>query len=236
MPVTQNPTPARRYLKPLIALIAATALLLIAGCGGDDESTTTAASTPTTEATTPATTTEDEGGDSGKGEDDGKGSSGGEEPKTVKQADAPPVETIGAPKAPKGGDDSIHTFGKEASEEDLRGAAAVLNGYLQARVKKDWALSCAYMAEAMTEQLMQLAQQAPEAEDMDCAQVVEAMSGHLDKKSRKRMADIQIGTARVDGDRAFVLYKEAGVGWMLMPMAREDGEWKVTAIAGSVLP
>lgn len=233
--VTQSSESRRRSLKPLIALLIAAALLLVAGCGGDDE-TTTAASTPTAETTTSSTTTDDESGEGSEKSDKGDKDPAEKEPETVSQADAPPVETIEAPKAPKGGDDSIHTFGKEASDEDLRGAAAALNGYLEARVKQDWALSCAYMASAMTEQLTMLIQQNPEAEDMDCAEIVEAMSGHLDKKSRKRMADIQIGTARVDGDRAFVLYKESGVGWMMMPMAREDGEWRVTAIAGSVLP
>src|SRR5690606_7031231 len=152
-----------------------------AGCGGDDE-TTTAASTPPAESTE-ATTTEGSSDDAGKDADSGqKQDSGEKEPETVKQADAPPVETIGAPKPPKGGDDSIHTFGKEAGEQDLRGAAAALNGYLQARVKKDWALSCAYMSSGMVDQLMQLMQQNPETENMDCAEIVEAMSGHLDKK------------------------------------------------------
>jgi hypothetical protein len=231
IPVTDLPKPVRRSIKPLIALLALAAMLLVAGCGGDDESTTTA-------ATPPATTTAsgDKGSGDEKGSDKDKSSDDGKEPKTVSQKDAPPVETIGAPKPPKGGDDSIHTFGKEASEADLRGSAAALNGYLQARVKRDWALACAYMSSGISEQLTQLAQQAPEGKDLDCAGILEAMSAHLDKKSLKRMASIKIGTARVDGDRAFVLYKEAGVGWMMMPMQRENGEWRVAAIAGSVLP
>lgn len=230
-------SPKPLVTKPLVILATAVVALLIAGCGGDDETTTTAASTPT-ETTTPTTTTDGGEGNSGKGKGNSDGDSEAKEPEVVKQADAPPVEAIGAPKAPKGGDDSIHNFGKEASEADLRGASAVLNGYLQARVKQDWDLSCAYMSDAMISQLTQLMQQNPEAaaEDMDCGEVVEGLSAHLDKKSRQRMADIQIGAARVEDDRAFVLYKQAGMGWVFMPMIREDGEWRVTAIAGSALP
>ena len=46
---------------------------------------------------------------------------------------------------------------------------------------------------------------------------------------------IEFGELRIDGDSAFLIFKSTAIPNGFLPMAREDGEWKVAAIAGSSL-
>lgn len=68
-----------------------------------------------------------------------------------------------------------------------------------------------------------------------CAAVLAGLSAAVPAAARREGADAEAAALRGEGDRAFLLYQGPhGVDYF-MPMAREDGAWKVAAIAPSPL-
>jgi hypothetical protein len=56
------------------------------------------------------------------------------------------------------------------------------------------------------------------------------------KKSMKEEAQkADVGSLRTEGDRAFVIYQGIGGTILAMPMANEEGAWKVASLAGTPL-
>jgi len=45
-------------------------------------------------------------------------------------------------------------------------------------------------------------------------------------------AEADVGSLRVEGERSFVIYTGVGGTVLAMPMANEDGEWKVASLSG----
>jgi len=52
-------------------------------------------------------------------------------------------------------------------------------------------------------------------------------------KEEAQKADL--GSLRIEGDRAFVIYSGPGKTILAMPMANEEGAWKVASLAGTPL-
>jgi hypothetical protein len=48
-------------------------------------------------------------------------------------------------------------------------------------------------------------------------------------------AQVEVLSLRVEGDRAFLVYKGPGDAVAAIPMAKEDGAWKVGAMAATPL-
>ena len=128
---------------------------------------------------------------------------------------------------------TVVEFGVEAGPEDFDAVAAALHGYLDAKEAQDWELSCEYMS---TEAVDSIAQFAPEPEEMDCPELLEEFSSGTAPEILRRLAVADVGSVRIEGDQAHALYTGAkGLGFF-MPMVLEDGQWKVRALAPSMLP
>lgn len=145
----------------------------------------------------------------------------------------------------KGGDNSIQEFGGEGGGSELAQAAAALHGFLDARATGDWKRACANMAAGVTKSLEQLAgaahslpgkkgKNAPK--HIGCPQLLAAMSTGMPAYVKRDLAKADVGALRVEGERAFLLFRGAHHTNYFMPMAREAGKWKVAAIAASALP
>lgn len=234
-------------------LIAAIAVLLVAfglaACGGgDDDSGSTAADSGSqgqSESTDGAK--QGDAGKSGEGKSgdgreesdssgDGDGQSGGSGSNdfTPKQHN----DSGGGAQQfrQKGGDNSVQEFGEEAGEEEFDAAAVALHNFLDARAEGNWTAACDYMSKAIVESFEKLAAQAKQIDATSCAGILEKLTNPAAKKSMKAEAEkANVGSLRVEGDRSFVIYTGISGTVLAMPMANEDGDWKVASLAGTPL-
>jgi hypothetical protein len=131
------------------------------------------------------------------------------------------------------GDNSVQEFGREAPASERESAAAALHGFFDAWVAHRWKTACFYMSAGVVITLGRLAalgENAPQG--AGCPQLFAGLSSGSDAKAIGRAAQIDVGSLRVKGERGFVLYHGAGGAAYAMPMARENGDWKVGALEG----
>ncbi len=201
--------------KPLLASLLGALLALGIVAGGDDGGD--GSGTGSTAATTQETpgSTAPEGGGSGQAGASQEGSAAFRTP---------------------GGDNSIQNFGEEADASELEAASTALSGFLEARADSDWAAQCEYLAAAAVKPLEQLSTQSPQLKGKDCAAVLEALSGDLPASTRANTLTGGVASLRFEGERGFALYHgPEGVDYF-MPMAKENGEWKVASLAPTEFP
>ncbi len=136
-----------------------------------------------------------------------------------------------------GGDNSIQNFGEEADASQVDAASAALANYLEARSEDDWASQCAYLAQGAVAPLEELASRSPRFKGEGCAAVLSGLMAGTPASSRANtLTTGAIASLRFEGDRAFALYHGArGIDYFV-PMVKEDGEWKVGALAPSEFP
>jgi hypothetical protein len=95
---------------------------------------------------------------------------------------------------------------------------------------------CASLAKAAVAPIEQLAARTPQLRGNGCAKVLEKLTARAPSSTRKNTLSGGIASLRVEGDRGFALYHGTGGVDYFVPMAKEDGEWKVGAIAPSEFP
>jgi hypothetical protein len=219
----------------LTATVAATLLLALGagGCGDDGDSS----------ATAPPAASE------GKADDRAVAPEPTERQATEKDApagaDRPPAEP--PPSGTRqdsgggveqfvtpGGDNSVQEFGSEAGEAEFDEAAAALHAFLDAWAAGEWGAACDNLADEVVESLGQLASssKSPELEGASCPQLLRALAGTRTAEARAEVAIADVGAMRVEGDRAFLLYRGAGKTPFAIPVTKEDDGWKVGALAG----
>ena len=135
-----------------------------------------------------------------------------------------------------GGDNSIQDFGEEPDREEIDAADTVLSNYMRARAEDDWKGQCAGLAAATMAPLEKLAAQAAQFKAEGCAPILEALLSDSPASTRANTMTAGIASLRVEGDRAFALYHGAEDVDYFVPMVKEDGEWKIGAIAPSEFP
>jgi hypothetical protein len=136
----------------------------------------------------------------------------------------------------KGGDNSIQEFGSEVEGSEFEEAAAALHGFLDARAAGDWGAACSYMSKGVVESFKQLAAQSKQAGSTSCASILEALTNPAAKQAMQAEADqANVGSLRTEGERAFLIYTGYEKTVFAMPMAQEDGGWKVASLAGTPL-
>jgi len=228
--------------RPLIALTAALlAAMLLAACGGSSDSgSTSSASTGAGEAVgnnkEGAEGGEKGGSGSGKGKaeagDGKKGSDGKPKPDV-----ATPLKVTGGGSRQyvvKGGDNSIQEFGEEAGESELQEAAEAVHGFFVARAEGRWADACSHLSASLLKQLEHLAEK---SERSSCASFLASFTTQLPPATWREITTVDAGSLRNEGERAFLIYYGAPQKTVYaMPLASEDGEWKVGALAGNALP
>ena len=134
----------------------------------------------------------------------------------------------------KGGDNSIQMSGVEGPAAERVQAAKVAKAYFDARAAGEWARACSYLMEPLERQLLAFGDQA-RGRELDCAAVMRAFTARVPDRVLREAADIRVISLRVNGDGAFLLYRDGTGEAMVLAMGREDGFWKVGAIAGNAL-
>jgi hypothetical protein len=234
----------RRAPKTLAAALVA--LLLAVGavaCGGGDDSDSTATEAVGQQSQTDnasqggeSKTDNADGGDSNASNSDGGGQSGGGDASDFvprKHSDS----GGGAEQFKvKGGDNSVQEFGEEADSKELDEAAVALHNFLDARAEGNWAAACRYMASAVIESLEEVAARAKQNDDASCGGILERLTNPAAAQSLKEeAAKANVGSLRIEDERAFVIYTGIAGTILAMPMANEGGEWKVASLAGTPL-
>jgi hypothetical protein len=216
--------------------IAVLLALFLVACGGDDDDSA---------ATDPTGVAQSQDGDSsGGGDEEGKRKSG--EDSSGSGGEGAGSDGSGARKhddsgggsaqfKTRGGDNSVQEFGEEASEPEFDQAAEAVHGFFDARVRGDWKAACSYLASDVTESLKQLTGNSKELADADCATTLETISEGAPQAAFVAAAEADVGSLRIEGDQAFVIYRGAKDAILAMPMKEEDGTWKVASLAGTPL-
>jgi cobalamin biosynthesis protein CobT len=222
------------------------ALLLalgVAACGGGDDSDSTANETAgqQSQADNDASQGGDQGNDGGSGDsgsstdnsDAGEGQSGDRAASDFtprKHSDS----GGGAEQFKvKNGDNSVQEFGAEGDTSEFDAAAEAFHNFLDARAEANWEAVCGYISETIVESLEKLAAKAKTIEDESCGGILAKLVNPAAKETMKTEAEeADVRSLRTDGDRAFLLYTDSDGSVFSMPMANEDGAWKVASIAG----
>jgi hypothetical protein len=135
-----------------------------------------------------------------------------------------------------GGDNSVQEFGEEADSEEFDEAAVALHNFLDARAEGNWAAACQYMSKAVTESFEKLAARAKKIDDTSCGGVLEKLTNPgAAQLMKEEAAKANVGSLRIEDEQAFVIYTGIDDMVLAMPMANEDGDWKVASLAGTPL-
>lgn len=224
--------------------VALVVLLLgwgLVACGGGDDS-----DTGTTDAAQTQTSTE--GGQAGSGDGGSDVARANVTPKPGGEGDSKDSSAEFSPKQHqdsgggaeqfrvKGGDNSVQEFGGEAEGTEFDEAATALHNFLDARAAGAWAAACEYMAESVIESLQELATQSQQLKGAACAAILGKLTNPAAKDLLHEEAErADVGSLRVEGERGFVLFHGPDGEVLVVPMAREDGTWKVAALASTPL-
>jgi hypothetical protein len=235
----------KRPLAVLVVAVLAAALLAACGGSGSSSSSSTSAGNPgggsTTDSAAQSQRPSDEaeagknqgGGKSQSGQAGGNGSSG----KSVEEVETP-LKVSGGGSAQfrtKGGDNSIQEFGDESSESELQEAAEAVHSFYVFRAAEQWGKACSYLAKSNVEQLEQLARQARQSMNTDCATVLKAFTRPLAASVEREITTVDAGSLRHEGEQGFLIYYGAGHVKYAMPLRDEGDSWKVAALSGTTL-
>ena len=226
------------FAAALVALLA----LALAACGGDEDGTTqSTASAPAEPAgggergDREAGSDSDQSGDKASGKPDGgalSASPPGSADAAAQRESGGGAEQFRVP----GGDNSIQEFGAEASDAEREEAAAVLRAFLAAHAARDWATLCSHLSQRMRDQLEQLIAGSPELKGKGCEAAVDAILADSTAAERAELTQADVGSLRVEGERAFILYHGARGRDYSILLEREDGAWKASALLPTTFP
>lgn len=125
------------------------------------------------------------------------------------------------------GDNSIPTYGSEASGSQRASAEAALSHYLSARAAGDWSAACAQMAAQVQKQLALLA---GASQGKGCAAAYATLSKRIPASARANPLAAGLSALRVKSPHAFALFYGPHEQRYMMPMEEEGGAWKVTQL------
>lgn len=164
----------------------------------------------------------------------------GEEDGTVAPESAPSAAapTQGGSKAgegepSRGGEASIEDFGEEAEGSERAAILDAFSAYLNALAGKEYAAACSYLAASVHSSLRQFVPAPLKAKG--CPALLPRLLAPTAPAIAREQAEGKIAKVRIDADRAFVVFHAPGAKLYQLPMAREDGGWKSTLVAASVL-
>jgi hypothetical protein len=132
-----------------------------------------------------------------------------------------------------GGEKSIEGFGAEATGGSRVALLGAFRAYLKAIATRHYPIACSYLASSVRHSLSQLV-----AKGSGRGRCIAGLVGLL-SPSAAAIARAQsaggIAKARVEGGRAFVVFRAPGAKLYQLPMVREGGRWKTSLVAASVL-
>lgn len=184
------------------ALLATAALLALAGCGGGGDDTTAATDTVQQREETTATTD----------------SSTRPDPRPGSKAAAAGVPTS------KQADNSIQTWGVEASEAEREEAIADVQGYLDARAARSWKVACSHLAAEQRAEYTQIG-------NGSCTSGIDLFTEQAPDRALQEEAEIEVLSFRSGGGFGFLIYERRDDGKVYATAVKpEEGEWKIVSV------
>lgn len=212
---------------PLTALAVGAALVLIGcGSGGGQDSTTASSQTPS--ASTGSTSS------NGHNTPNPQRPSSNQQAKQQKPPSDLPPPTPGsqaaAPGVPtsKEGDNSIQTWGLEASDAEREEATATLQRYLDARAAGNWSTVCQLLAAKPRREQEQFGGGA------SCAKAMASFAADASPATLREEAEIEVLSFRVGKKYAFLIYRRPD-GIFATALTREGGDWKLISVTPNPL-
>ncbi len=163
----------------------------------------------------PACGGEDESGSSRAGDD------GGQASETKASAPQSPAQ-------------SVRSYGAEADGEDETSIATVVKDFYAAKAAGHGAQVCTLLARATREALIETLAQSGRGKG--CGAILAPLLADQAPQYRDRIAGVEVTGARVRDDRGLALIHIEAIPEEVIPVRREDGSWKVAALAGSEIP
>jgi hypothetical protein len=224
-------------LPPLALALAFVVVLALAGCGGGSDGNTTASGSGSRSQGSTATTTSQAGGKQGGAS---KPASSAAKPLDTSNLPSPQEGSKkAAPGVPvsKGGDNSIQTWGTEASASEREQATSVVRAFLNARADSNWARACSYLAAKPLKEFEGLIKGSKKKGNAACAETMKALSRGVPPSAFDDEARIDyVLSLRVDKDTAFLIYTRSGTNKIYATaLGYEDGAWKVISVGPTVL-
>jgi len=156
----------------------------------------------------------------------GGGAGGGTEGARTPRA-APGVPTS------SGGDNSIQTWGHEASAAARRAVAGVVHAFLDARARADWARACGYLA---AEQRRSFEGGLEGSRRISCAKGMAELAAGVPARAFEEEARIgRVLSLRLGGGRGFLIYTRPDGGVYATAVRLEGGAWKVVSVGPTAL-
>jgi hypothetical protein len=225
-------------MKPVVSFVIAALVFGVVGCGADGEPTGGPGKREL--GTAPANATDANGN---------KTADARPKTSTAPKASKPPADPGPYAPAEPGdrydpsasdgkvqGDGSIQRFGDAASTDEARAAVAAAVGFYDARAQGDWARACGLMTSGIQKQLIRTFGRSARAEDRGCPEILAALAGGLPRQLRVEQArTVRFTGLRAEGERGFALFTSDSIPHGFVPMARQDGQWRVAALSGSAL-
>jgi hypothetical protein len=132
----------------------------------------------------------------------------------------------------EGGEEDVEEFGTEAEGAAKHTASAAEQRYLSAVAERDYAAACALLSKSLTGSLEAMVKPGRE---LACGQILERLLSPTASRVSAQQADGEVFKVRVEGDRAIVVFHAPGARLWALPLSREGGAWKVTALGASIL-
>jgi hypothetical protein len=219
--------------RPPILVAFATAAILVpvlAGCGGggegDTAATTSGASTsPQTATGSQAPSAEQNGGAQSQ-----SGSSASQNSSTANLPPPRPGSKAAAPGVPTSdeGDNSIQTWGLEASDAEREEATTTIQRYLDARAAGNWSTVCQLLAAKPRREQEQFGGGA------SCAQAMASFAADASTATLREEAEIEVLSFRVGDKYTFLIYRRPD-GIFATALSREGGAWKLISVTPNPL-
>jgi hypothetical protein len=196
----------KRWLNGVLVMAIVACLVILTGCGGSSDG-------------------------SSSGESSGSAATGSST--TASSADKggePSAEFAG-----KGENGNLAKEGKEASVADREAASKVLEESFESREAKAWAAQCGTLT-AKAVKAVEEEEEAEKAKAKGCASSLESIGKTAPASVLENPMKEPIAALRIKGGEAFAFFHGKGGKDYVIPLEKEDGEWKVNALAPQGAP
>lgn len=220
---------ARLFLALLLACALTSGL---AACGGGGEASSSTAATPQPPRTAETTPAPQPGSSPAKPHAHAKRSAAAAEVQAERRA-AGSAAAFVVPRS----DNSVPTFGSEASATESRSAEDNLRAYFAARAAHNWAKACTYLSASTREGYEKFASaSAKSGAKPTCARVLPVLAPISSGVPANPLTG-HLVALRAQGASGFALfYGPPDHQQYMVPMNREAGEWRPTQAAPIAYP
>ena len=135
----------------------------------------------------------------------------------------------------RGGDNSIQTWGLEASAAEREQVTATLQAFYDARADGEWATACSYLAARIKAEFAGFVK--GKSGNAGCAEAMRGLAQGVPERAFDREARIDyVLSLRIGEGNAFLIYTRPGEAQVYAnAFADEGGTWKVVSVGPSVV-